>query len=723
MPARTLGEALATLSPSELTSLLQHRDDLAHPLPDDLRDLVQRALTPTSVARVVDRLDTWQRAVALALAVAPDGTGVAELSELLGVGSATEVAAAVQDLRLRAMLWGTEDRLHLVRTVRESFGPFPAGLAPASAQPMEPDAVRAALEQIGTPEQTILDRLLWERPTGALQQADRALTLEGARNPIERLLALRLLRPVDAETVQLPREVAWALRGGRLTRTRSTPTAPVVSGRVRAETTVTRAGVGAAWALVHDVQQLVEDLDVREVTRLRDGGLASRDMTALGRRVELSPGQAGTLLEWAWAAGLVAGDGPRLLPTTRFDRWSSEDGGQRWLHLVRHWRAGSRWPPGSARPGAHPLGSEAELRGAPELRQGILSLLAALPVGQQTDAGQLAAVVGWHHPAWAERLGLEGLVGELLTEAEQAGLTALGAVSPLAAAALELALTAELAALFPEPVGHLIVQADLTAVAPGPLLPEVATDMRVLAEQESRGGGGVYRFSESSLRRAFDAGWSPEQIEQWLGEHSATGVPQPLRYLLADVARRHGSIRVTPTSTVIRCDDPSQAASLLARPESAVLGLTQLAPGVLIAQAEPDEVVRLLRQVGLAPVATDAQGATLTAPAAPRARETPLERTDREPTDVGAAAELLLNREQDRRERARAVDSAVDVLHRAAAAGATVVVDWVTAEGESTSGRATPLKISAGAVRLAEQPSGRPFTVPLARVVGARDED
>ena len=77
-------------------------------------------------------------------------------------------------------------------------------------------------------------------------------------------------------------------------------------------------------------------------------------------------------------------------------------------------------------------------------------------------------------------------------------------------------------------------------------------DLRLLADQESRGGGGVFRFSAASMRRAFDAGWSADDVHRWLAEHSSTGVPQPLQYLVDDVARRHGSIRVGPAGSYLR---------------------------------------------------------------------------------------------------------------------------------------------------------------------------
>ena len=69
----------------------------------------------------------------------------------------------------------------------------------------------------------------------------------------------------------------------------------------------------------------------------------------------------------------------------------------------------------------------------------------------------------------------------------------------------------------------------------------MANELRLLADQESRGGGGVYRFSPGSVRRAFNAGWSREDVQTWIEQHSRTGVPQPLAYLVDDVARRHGN--------------------------------------------------------------------------------------------------------------------------------------------------------------------------------------
>ena len=160
----------------------------------------------------------------------------------------------------------------------------------------------------------------------------------------------------------------------------------------------------------------------------------------------------------------------------------------------------------------------------------------------------------------------------------------------------------------------MIIQADLTAVAPGPLPHRISRELRLLADQESRGGAGVFRFSPASVRRGFDAGWAAAEIHAWLEQHSATGVPQPLRYLVDDVARQFGSIRIGSAETYLRSDDPAQTAALLAHPEAAYLGLREIAPGVLVCNADTYEVVSVLRGGGLNPAVEDETGRTLSAP-------------------------------------------------------------------------------------------------------------
>src|SRR6187200_155818 len=132
------------MSAEQLSTLLELRADLVDPVPQDIAELASRSTTSSSIARAIDELNVWLRTVAEALSALPDPTSVAELKTILGHGRPA-VAAAVNQLRERGLLWGEDDQLHLVRSVREAFEPYPGGLAPPSPRPISPEQIDAAL--------------------------------------------------------------------------------------------------------------------------------------------------------------------------------------------------------------------------------------------------------------------------------------------------------------------------------------------------------------------------------------------------------------------------------------------------------------------------------------------------------------------------------------------------------------------------------------------------
>ncbi|WP_066950481.1 helicase C-terminal domain-containing protein [Streptomyces lushanensis] len=167
---------------------------------------------------------------------------------------------------------------------------------------------------------------------------------------------------------------------------------------------------------------------------------------------------------------------------------------------------------------------------------------------------------------------------------------------------------AALAPLLPEPLDHVLLQADLTAVAPGPLLRPLAELLSIAADVESKGGATVYRFTPGSVRRALDAGQSASDLHDFLRAHSRTPVPQPLAYLIDDVARKHGHLRVGSASAYVRCDDEAVLDEILADKRSQGLRLRRLAPTVLSAHADPTTLLDGLRTMGFAPAAESAEG-------------------------------------------------------------------------------------------------------------------
>ncbi len=726
---RTLADAIRRLTPTALADIFALRPDLADPAPRDIGDVVQRATTAASVGNALDRLDSWQLQVLRAVAALPDPTRADDVARLLAVDRAP-VARTLAELSARALVWG-DDELHLVRAAREAFGPYPGGLATPSARPLSESRIDAALDACGPDAAPVLERLMWAA-AATYQRADRPPD-PAAASPLERLLAHGLLRAVDRDVVVMPREVALLLRGGRLTRGPVAPEPVVRTTRPRSADLIQRASVGAAIEVVQDVDVVVHEIASAAPTMLRTGGLPSRDVTALARALDVPAARVVFLVEVAAAADLLAVTSGSLLATDRYPGWARAGLYDRWLKLASGWLASPRHFARSARAGGRPLGPQQESAALPELRRTLLRLaLTGAPGNAEVDILSLGDALAWHRP----RLTGDGVntepaaefTGSAWHEAAWLGLVALGAPTALIAALEAQAAPGdgafddtELAAQFPATVQEIVLQNDLTAVAPGPLSHAVVSELRLLADQESRGAGGVFRFSSRSLQRAMSAGRSAPAVEEWLAEHSRTPLPQPLRYLLHEVARRHGAVRVGTASAYIRLDDEAEAVALLGHPDAAALGLRELAPGVLVATAEPEEVAAMLLALGHAPVVEDAAGAAVPNPGPTASRASTAVSAGRvSPTQL---AERLLALESKRNPRARADEIATDdtlaVLRDAVDRALPIRISYVGRDGAAQQRRVSPLDLSDGTIRAVDRESAELVTIPLARVAGA----
>ncbi|WP_035063415.1 helicase-associated domain-containing protein, partial [Cellulomonas bogoriensis] len=154
----------------------------------------------------------------------------------------------------------------------------------------------------------------------------------------------------------------------------------------------------------------------------------------------------------------------------------------------------------------------------------------------------------------------------------------------------------------PDPVEDLLLQGDLTGIVPGRPSPALAQLLDAAADVESRGAALTVRFTPTSVRRALDLGTTATDLLQDLARHSRTGVPQPLEYLVQDVARRHGQVRVGAAASYVRSDDAALLAGLTEDRATRDLGLVRLSPTVLAAPVAPAVLLAALRDRGLAPV-------------------------------------------------------------------------------------------------------------------------
>ncbi len=777
---RSLADDLRGRDDAALVALLRARPDLVHPAPPDVLQLAVRASTRVSVHRALSGFDRPALQVAQAAAVLPEPFTPAALARACGT-TTRRAGPLVERLRELALVWGTDRALHAVRALAEVLGPHPAGLGPrladlgllrsparlaavVSAHGVAPTGDPAAdldllVEALGSPSavaslladgpdgaRDLLHRLDSGTPVGSVADASRPLD-DADRSPVGWALRHALVVPVDADRVVLPREVAVALRGGRVHEGLEEP--PVPATRPVDPRRADLLAAGAAAEAVRLVEEVLHAWGVRPPSALRSGGLPVRDLRRLALDLEVDDSLAARVVELAGAAGLVgedaAVDEPLIAPTRAADEWLELGTGHRWVHLVRGWWAG----PGSAatvgsrdeRGQVRAALSPSVVRpGETALRRRSLAVLAGLPADEATDEASVLAALRWEAPRGSAATHGDSLT-DVLAEAAWLGLTGSGAVSSPARLLLEDRdedAGDALDGTLPPPVDHVLLQADLTAVAPGPLAPAAAHDLALVADVESRGGATVYRFSAGSVRRALDAGLDAGTVLDRLAALSRTPVPQPLEYLVRDTARRHGRLRVGVAGAYLRSDDEAVLGELLADPSARSLRLRRLAPTVLVSPLDPSTVLDALRRMGLAPAAEGEDGALVVPGRTPPRRATPKAQralvsvpdvdTARAETLVRAlrAAELagrVAPAPADGRPAVPVLDPAASLhLLRAAAAARRQV--WVATSdpaGAVTRRLVEPLSVDAGRITVLDVGSGGLRTLSVHRLTGVLD--
>jgi hypothetical protein len=615
MPATSLADWLRAESDDALTELLRTRRDLSTPPPSDSTVLATRAGTPGSVARACEDLDTLTLAVLEACLLAgadQNPVPVEDVAKLTG----TDIVAPLARLRARALAWGPDDALRVPPALREALGPFPAGLG-ASAPSLAGEDLETRLKELSDDERGVLTALAAGPPIGRTRDAGLGLTLDRAETPVQRLLARGLLLRRDDQTVELPRELGVAVRGGVFgPGTLTEPALPVHPHRT---STVDEAAAGEAMEFLRHTEALLRSWSAAPPTVLKSGGLGVRELRKLAKDLEIDDAQAILVAELAVGAGLVAdseASTPEWVPTTLTDTWLASPTAQRWMTLAQAWLELPRLPglaggrDAKDKPVA-PLSEELRRPLAPVTRRRVLATLAALPDGAGVKSvDELVAVLAWRAPRRGGRLRDE-TVRWTMAEASALGLVGLGAVTSATRALLaddrSGAVEAVLDAL-PAPVDHVLLQADLTVVAPGPLEPELAAEMDAVADVESSGHATVYRITEGSVRRALDTGRTADELHALFKAKSATPVPQGLSYLVDDVARRHGRLRGGVAASFLRCDDEALLAEVLAHPVAAEHDLRLIAPTVVTSPDPLHEVLAGLRAAGFAPAAEGPDG-------------------------------------------------------------------------------------------------------------------
>ena len=735
-PGIPLGAWLAELGDERLIRLLELRPDLTQPPPGTVAALAARAQARQSVKAATDDLDFLHLAVIDALLVLHADTTPVPLSKLLELigdaGAETAVMAAVDDLRERALVWGDA----AVRVTAEAATSLPWYPGQATVEDTEPKDLAERLAGLDEAQSDLLQKLLEGSPVGRTRDAAAGTP---ADRPVQRLLAAGLLRQVDADTVILPRLVGQALRGELPGPVGLNAPNPVVSTTTTSD--VDAVAAGAALDLLREVEVVLETLSAAPVPELRSGGLGVRDVKRLTKVTGIEDSRLGLILEVTAAAGLIAtgmpepqpqdGTGPYWAPTVATDRYLESPVAQKWHLLASTWLelpgrpslVGNRGPDG--KPYAA-LSDSLYSTAAPMDRRLLLDTLAGLAPGAGVDATEASRAMIWRRPRWATRLQPDP-VGALLSEAHMVGVVGRGAITTptrtlLAGAAVEDVVKA-MDKVLPRPIDHFLLQADLTVVVPGPLERDLAEQLGAVARVESAGAAMVYRISEGSIRRALDAGRTASGLHSFFEKHSKTPVPQGLTYLIDDVARRHGQLRVGMAASFVRCEDPALLAQAISAPAAEPLEMRLLAPTVAVSQAPISEVLTGLREAGFAPAAEDstgtivdirARGARVPAPPRRRAPHRPVSPTSQ---TLGAIV-AVLRKVAAAPSNGMRLDPTVAItqLQEAAHLQASVVIGYVDPAGVATQRVVAPINIRGGQLTAYDPASGRVREFAIHRV-------
>ncbi|MBX7269415.1 helicase-associated domain-containing protein [Micromonospora sp. Llam7] len=670
----------------------------------------------------------------------------------------------------------------------------------------DPAKLRRTLLSAPPSARAILDRLAAGPPVGSVPPGALHAPAVGADDdlppddtnggaptgsPVRWLIDHRLLVRVaggkggSAGMVELPREVGLLLRRdtGPLGPVRTGP--PPVAATPCEPKAADSAGAGQTMEVVRRTEALLEQLAADPAPVLRSGGLGVRDLRRLARATGLDEPTTALLLEVAYAAGLTGevelpgtagryGADQQVLPTVGYEMWRAGSLAQRWEQLARGWLTMTRQVGlvGRRDDRGRPitvLSAEAERAGAPAVRQAVLGVLADLEPANAPSADEVQALLDWRAPRRSR--GREAAHREVLGEAATLGVTGLGALTSYGRLLLAEATATEdrdagdplglradaedgeagtavraLDTLLPAPVDHFLVQADLSVVVPGPPEPALAAELELLAEPESAGGASVHRVSTSSVRRALDAGYSADDLHELFRRRSRTPVPQGLTYLVDDVARKHGGLRIGSAGAYLRSDDEALLAEVLADRRVEALALRRLAPTVLATPYQAGRMLSVLREAGYAPVAEDATGSTvLTRPKSRRAPArvsvatraldplaTPrlplprllgvveqIRRGDAAARAARRAPAMVRGAAADGPVPAHGHSDALAVLQQAVRDKALVWVGYVDAHGATASRLVRPVSLGAGYLRAEDERTEMLHTFALHRITAA----
>jgi Helicase conserved C-terminal domain len=417
----------------------------------------------------------------------------------------------------------------------------------------------------------------------------------------------------------MPREVALALRGDGwrppVRRQPQVTTVPVNAAAVRGD------AAAAGSQLLRDLSGLLTTLADEPAATLRseNSGVGVREVKRLAKRIGVEPWRVELLLVLAAGLGLLVNRRDSVATSPAADEWRRLDPASRLVDLLREWWVVESSPThrldmysGKPKP---VLAHGSITPPARRLRHCLVAVLADVPEGWGTTGPEGALEAA----AWRRPLGMPdpALLAEAAAavwrEAHALGVLAVDAAAPLGRALAtgrprNDEMRAVASTMVPSEATTAVFQSDLTAIVEGVASAQLTDLLGSCAVLEASGTVSRWRLSDHSVRGALDGGTTARELLDALSAVAAKPLPQPLTYLVEDVRRRHGHLRVTNLRCAVVSTDEVLLMEALHHRKLTNLRLRTLSPTVLASGKPAAETVAALRAAGFLPVQEDADG-------------------------------------------------------------------------------------------------------------------
>lgn len=206
-------------------------------------------------------------------------------------------------------------------------------------------------------------------------------------------------------------------------------------------------------------------------------------------------------------------------------------------------------------------------------------------------------------------------IGQILDCAENFGLTFSNVVTSWFSEAVagKKTLATSLQKHLPLVQNRIILQADLSVIAPGPLPTKLEALLRRFANTESIGLASTYRLSSLSVCHGLETGLTIEEIRETLTSASGSPLPQPVDYLLSEVVSRFGRLIVREATaskdrSVVVSSDQVLLTEIGNDPRLRAFSLTRPSAESLTCRFEPSVIYFGLRECGYIAIRHDNDG-------------------------------------------------------------------------------------------------------------------